>query len=101
VPVSVQPDEDEFDRRLRLGQHRELVPDLLDAVETDPLQGRRWSQLMLAQYRCGRQLEALRTAERLRAIFHGAGLELPAPCLYMEHAIMLEKPELDWTAPSP
>ncbi len=92
-------EEDEVEHKLRLGQHMELFPDLLDAVESEPLRERRWQQLMLALYRCGRQLEALRQFQRLREILGGVGSEPSAKTVELEKAIVLERPELDWTGP--
>ena len=66
-------EEDEFERKLRLGQHKELFPDPLHAVEAEPLRERRSLQLMLSLYRCGRQLGALREFERFRAALDVVG----------------------------
>jgi hypothetical protein len=57
--------EDEIERKLRLGQHMELFPEVLDAVEVEPFRERRWRQLMLALYRSGRTVESLRQFQRL------------------------------------
>lgn len=65
MPVSSEEDEhehernasaevDEVERKLRLGQHEELIPVLVRAVEAEPLRELRCRQLMVAQYRCGR-----------------------------------------------
>ena len=46
--------------RLSMGEHGRLVGELEAAVAAEPLRERRWAQLMLAFYRCGRQADALR-----------------------------------------
>ena len=57
-----------FDARLGLGEHAVLVADLDAAVAAEPLREKRWGQLMLALYRCGRQADALRAYQRLRTV---------------------------------
>jgi hypothetical protein len=79
---------DEVERKLRLGQHMELIPDLLQSVEAEPLRVRRWRELMLALYqRC-----------RL-AILDESGLEPSVETLELERAILLDRVELNWTGP--
>lgn len=51
--------EDRFDAGLRLGQHEELVPQLLDVTDRYPLQERLHAQLMLALASTGRRAQAL------------------------------------------
>ena len=46
--------------RLDTGEHAEIIGDLEAAISAEPLREKRWSQLMLALYRCGRQADALR-----------------------------------------
>ena len=72
-------EEDLVDARLALGQHDELLPRIERLVEADPLNERRWGQLMTALYRCGRQADALEAYQRARRTLVGAlGLE-PGP----------------------
>ena len=54
-----------IDVRLRLGRHRELVPELAALVEQQPYDEALHAQQMLALYRCGRQAEALEAARAL------------------------------------
>jgi predicted ATPase/DNA-binding SARP family transcriptional activator len=56
------------DARLALGRHTEVVSELQPLVDEHPLRERLWAQLMIALYRSGRQVEALRTFGRLRKI---------------------------------
>ena len=86
--------------RLALGEHATLVGDLEAAVAAEPLREKRWSQLMLALYRCGRQADALRAYQRLRAeLREQLGIEPSADVRSLEEAILLQKPQLDWVAP--
>jgi predicted ATPase/DNA-binding SARP family transcriptional activator len=95
-------EEDLLELQLALGEHHERVADAEAAVREEPLRERRWAQLMLALYRCGRQGDALRAFTRLRQIL---GEELgidPGPDLRaLEEAILRQQPELDWHPPAP
>ncbi len=55
------------DVRLRLGRHRELVPELAGLVARDPYDEALHARLMLALYRSGRQAEALATGRALES----------------------------------
>ncbi|MFG1929689.1 BTAD domain-containing putative transcriptional regulator [Mycobacterium sp. NPDC048908] len=57
---------DRNDAALRAGRHTELLGELTAAVQTQPLDERLAAQLMLAQYRSGRQADALATFTRVR-----------------------------------
>ncbi len=93
--------EDAIDGRLVLGEHNEVVAVVRSAVDAAPLRERRWAQLMLALYRGGRQADALRAYQELRArLREDLGIE-PSPELdALEGAILLHKPELDWVPPT-
>jgi DNA-binding SARP family transcriptional activator len=60
--------EDRIDADLRLGAHRELVPELEVLVGEHPFRERLWGQLMVALYRSGRQGDALEAFQRARGI---------------------------------
>jgi DNA-binding SARP family transcriptional activator len=90
-------EEDEIERKLLLGQHMELFPGVLDAVEAEPFRERRWRQLMLALYRCGRTAEPLRQFQRLRDLLDEVGRTPSAETEELELAILQQRPELDWT----
>jgi predicted ATPase/class 3 adenylate cyclase len=89
--------EDKIDADLALGRHGELVGDLEAAACDNPLRERLWAQWMLALYRAGRQAEALRAYQELRAHLGDELGITPSPELVaLEEAIVLQKPELDW-----
>jgi len=70
--------EEAADTALTLGDHRSWVSTLETMVTDEPLRERRWVQLMLALYRCGRQADALRAYQRARVALSELGLE-PGP----------------------
>lgn len=98
--------EDRTDALLKLGHAAELVGALEAAVADEPLRERRWGQLMLALYRSGRQAEALRVYQRVRAtLAEQLGVE-PGPDLRrLESSIAAQDPSLKppatLTAPPP
>jgi predicted ATPase/DNA-binding SARP family transcriptional activator len=94
--------EDKLEAELALGRHGELIGDLETAARDNPLRERLWAQWMLALYRSGRQAEALRTYQQLRAHLGDELGITPSPELVaLEEAIVLQKPELDWQEPEP
>src|SRR6185312_8358701 len=58
--------DDNVEWELRLGHHAEVVGELEAMVAATPLRERRWGQLMVALYRCGRQGDALRVYRSAR-----------------------------------
>lgn len=67
------------DVRLDLGEHYQIVADLHARAVADPLCERRWAQLVLALYRCGRRSEALAAYSRARAELIGEYGTGPGP----------------------
>ncbi|QYN35989.1 winged helix-turn-helix domain-containing protein [Pseudonocardia sp. DSM 110487] len=57
---------DRNDAALRAGRHADLLGEITTAASTHPLDERLAGQLMLAQYRSGRQSDALATYQRIR-----------------------------------
>jgi predicted ATPase/DNA-binding SARP family transcriptional activator len=57
---------DRNDAALQIGRHAELLVELSRALQSNPLDERVAGQLMLAQYRSGRQAEALETYRATR-----------------------------------
>jgi predicted ATPase/DNA-binding SARP family transcriptional activator len=89
--------EDKIEAELALGRHAELIGDLETAARDNQLRERLWAQWMLALYRAGRQAEALRAYQELRAHLGDELGITPSPELVaLEEAIVLQKPELDW-----
>ncbi|OBK23939.1 transcriptional regulator [Mycobacterium asiaticum] len=85
--LSVQLDRN--DVALRAGRHRDLLVELLAAQAAHPLDERLAGQLMLAQYRCGRQANALETYRQTRQrLVDELGLE-PGPALRRVHQQIL------------
>ncbi len=58
--------EERIEAELQLGRHAELVGELEALFAEHPLRERLCRQLMLALYRCGRQVEALETYQAAR-----------------------------------
>ncbi len=89
-----------LEARLQLGQHEELVAAAEAAVAEEPLREQRWATLMLALYRSGRQADALRAYQRLRAILGDSlGIEPSPELAALEEAVILHKPHLAWAVP--
>jgi WD40 repeat protein/class 3 adenylate cyclase len=87
-------EEELADAALGLGRHQEWVARLEALVTEEPLRERRWVQLMVALYRCGRQADALRAYQRARAALGDLGLE-PGPELQAtERAVTAHDPSL-------
>jgi predicted ATPase len=87
--------EEDFEVRLALGEHRELMPALLAALADNPFRERLWGQLMLALYRSGRQADALETFQEARHVLADElGLE-PGPELRrLQEAILAHDPAI-------
>lgn len=88
--------EDRFEADLTLGRHQSTLGPLEAALAHEPLRERRWGQLMVALYRCGRQGDALRAYQRARTVLgEELGLE-PGPTLRrLEAAVIAQDPALD------
>jgi predicted ATPase/DNA-binding SARP family transcriptional activator len=90
------------DARLELGEHTALVANLERAVAAEPLRERRWAQLMIALYRCGRQADALAAYQRMRRqLGDDLGLEPSPQLVELERAILVHDPALGAAAATP
>ncbi len=81
---------DRNDAALGVGRHGEILPHLAAMSAAHPLDERLAGQLMLAQFRCGRQADALET---FRAMRHRLVEELgadPSPALREVHQQILD-----------
>jgi DNA-binding SARP family transcriptional activator len=89
--------EDRLAALLELGRHREALGEIEALVANAPTRERGWELLMLARYRAGHQVEALRAYRDARhALVENAGVE-PGPRLIdLERRMMAQDPELDW-----
>jgi len=89
--------EDLIDAWLALGRHAQAAAELEAMVEAHPLRERRWGQLIVATYRCGRQADALRAYQRCRTVLAGElGLEPGAELRRLEAAVLAQDSSLDW-----
>ena len=89
--------EDRVEAWLALGGHAQAAAELEAMVAARPLRERRWGQLIIATYRCGRQADALRAYQRCRTVLAAElGLE-PGPELRrLEAAVLAQDAWLDW-----
>ncbi len=81
---------DRIDSGLRVGRHGELLPQVAAMVSDHPLDERLAGQLMLAQFRCGRQADALQTYRAMRErLIEELGTD-PSPALRQVHQQILD-----------
>ena len=76
---------------LACGRHRDLIAELETLTAAHPLRERFWYQRMLALYRAGRQADALRVYQELRAILIDELAIEPGPELRELHARILRQ----------
>jgi predicted ATPase/DNA-binding SARP family transcriptional activator len=88
---------DRVEADLACGRHAGLASELEGLVAAHPLRERLCGQRMLALYRCGRQADALRAYQDLRArLADELGID-PNPALARLHqAVLRQDPGLDW-----
>lgn len=92
--------EDFIDTRLALGEHRDLVDDLVELVEQFPLRERLRAALMLALYRSDRQAEALAAFRTARdELLDELGVEPGGRLCRLQHAILVQDAALDPVGP--
>jgi predicted ATPase/DNA-binding SARP family transcriptional activator len=81
---------DRNDAGLRAGRHGELLPVIATMAADHPLDERLAGQLMLAQFRCGRQADALETFRAMRErLVNELGAD-PGPALRQVHQQILD-----------
>jgi predicted ATPase/DNA-binding SARP family transcriptional activator len=89
-----------FAARMRLGGTNELIGELESAVATYAYREGLWELLMTAQYRAGRQAEALAAYQRVRALLADELGLLPRPQLQeLERRILAHDRSLDLRVP--
>lgn len=78
-----------IDAELRLGRESYVVAEVRQLADEDPLREHIQAQLMLAYYRCGRQVEALEVYRRVRTMLADElGID-PGPELQTMHQLIL------------
>ena len=94
--------EDRLDADLAKGLHGDAIVELEAFVAEHPLRERFWCQLMLAQYRAGRQGEALRTYRTVRALLiERLGVEPGRELRELHSAILDQDRALELLTPVP
>ena len=89
--------EDHFQALLDSGAGRELVADLSRATTQHPLRESLWSMLIVAQYRAGRQADALRSYEQMRAMLADSlGLDPSSELQDLQRRVLQHDPLLVW-----
>jgi predicted ATPase/DNA-binding SARP family transcriptional activator len=86
--------EDLAEAELANGQHREWVTALEAMTAEEPFRERRWALLMLALYRSGRQVDALRASQRARDALGETGLEPGPELCALERSISVQDASL-------
>lgn len=93
--------EDCLEAELRLGLHRQVIPELRALVAEQPMRERPRELLMLAMYRCGWRYEALAFYQQTRtALVDAIGLEPGKGLQRLQHAILVGDPALDEPTPA-
>jgi DNA-binding SARP family transcriptional activator/tetratricopeptide (TPR) repeat protein len=91
--------QDLIEIRLRLGQHRTLIPELAELSRQQPLDEQIHGSLMLALYRAGRQADALEVYQRLRRMLQDdLGIDPSQAVRDLQSAILRHDPALDLAA---
>jgi DNA-binding SARP family transcriptional activator/predicted negative regulator of RcsB-dependent stress response len=91
----ITTNEDRIKLELDLGRHQELVGELAELVEENPLRERLRGQLMLALYRCDRVPEALQVYRQARqTMIDELGIEPSERLQQLEQAILTTDPAL-------
>jgi WD40 repeat protein/DNA-binding SARP family transcriptional activator len=81
------------------GHHRDVLAEARALADAAPLRERRWELLAVAQYRAGRQGEALRTLREVRRrLADDLGLDPGSDLSTLEDAILRQDPRLDLDA---
>ncbi|MET0781140.1 MAG: BTAD domain-containing putative transcriptional regulator [Microbacterium sp.] len=84
-----------LDARLRAGEAQEVAAEARARVAEAPLRERRWVVLSLAQYRQGRQADAIATVRSARGLLNAEfGLDPCAELAELEQAILRQDPSL-------
>ncbi|MEJ3404050.1 BTAD domain-containing putative transcriptional regulator [Rathayibacter sp. YIM 133350] len=94
-------EEELLDARLACGEHRSVIADAERLLREAPLREHRWAVLALADYRSGRQAEALATLRSARErLADELGVDPGRELVDLEQAMLRQDPALD-PAPVP
>jgi DNA-binding SARP family transcriptional activator len=94
--LRLQAVEQRMEAHLALGHHRELIGELEVLIEQHRLDERLWAKLVLAYYRSGRQADALRALQRLRAsLADELGIEPSSELRALERRVLDQDATLD------
>ncbi|MCH8984944.1 MAG: protein kinase, partial [Acidobacteria bacterium] len=96
----VTSEEDLIEAKLDCGLAEEVIPDLRRLIDEHPVRDRLRAQLMLALYRSGRQVEALRVYDYYRTSLIEVGLEPSEDVLALERSIAAHDPALHLRTPA-
>jgi DNA-binding SARP family transcriptional activator len=89
-------EEEVLANRLEIGEHQEVAAAAESLVAGEPLRERRWAILALAQYRCGRQADALRSLARARRLLvDHIGIDPGSELVALESALLRQDESLD------
>ena len=90
-----QLEEDRLEAMLEAGEHKQVAAEAGALVAAEPLRERRWMILALAQYRCDRPSEALRSLMKARTeLADETGVEPSQELVDLEDAILRQDPSL-------
>ncbi|GHF52508.1 hypothetical protein GCM10010218_37480 [Streptomyces mashuensis] len=89
--LRITAQEDLMAARLRLGEHRVLIPQIRSVLADHPHREIAWSQLMYAYYRCGDMANALRTYQEAHTVLDRELGVQPGDGLQQLHHAMLNR----------
>ncbi|MEV5071317.1 hypothetical protein MRBLMI12_002945 [Microbacterium sp. LMI12-1-1.1] len=88
-------EEELLESRLAEGEHRAVIADAERLVRAAPLREERWAVLAIANYRAGRQAEALATVRAARArLVDELGIDIGARLRELEASMLRQDPAL-------
>ena len=93
--IRTSAEEEWLDARLDAGEHRAVIAEAERLVREDPLREDRWAILALANYRAGRQAEALATVRGARSrLLDELGIDVGPRLQDLETAILRQDPDI-------
>ncbi|MET0735919.1 MAG: BTAD domain-containing putative transcriptional regulator [Microbacterium sp.] len=93
--IRTSAEEEWLDARLDAGEHRAVIAAAERLVREDPLREDRWAILALANYRAGRQADALATVRAARSrLLDELGIDVGSRLRDLETAILRQDPDI-------